>query len=394
MDRRIYRRLLFWFLGVLLALTFLSRTLQTITLPRVRTETPSRGSLLKVVDAEGTVEPRATVGVYTDLRRKVTSVAVTAGLRVRAGRILAVLDLGELEGAYRNELPRYARGEVDLAGLYRAVAATANRMQEMDLEVRTRAGERVHARLERTQALRAAGHETAEAVRQAEDALEAARLDVERARAGLEAAQAQAVDLLEGCILAAPAGGVVREVNLEVGAYSDTTQPGFVIVQDTLGFVAVVSVPREEADLVALGTEVEVRLGSLEGRALRGAVAEIRETKGSGGEHRDLLIRLPSDPAIHGGERATIYLAVRTAPFPVLVNTAALSRDAQGSFLWVLKERHGPLGAETYVVRSRVRVLDTDDTRSALPGGLDALERYVVWSSKPLVEDGGRVLEE
>jgi multidrug efflux pump subunit AcrA (membrane-fusion protein) len=94
------RKLIVLFFAVLLVLTFFSKTIANLTLPVVRVETPTSGSLIKEITGKGLVAARQAVGLYSRERRRVVELHVTVGASVRAGQILVVLELGSYAEAF------------------------------------------------------------------------------------------------------------------------------------------------------------------------------------------------------------------------------------------------------------------------------------------------------
>ena len=169
--------------------------------PRYKTARCERGSLAVTVSATGRIEAIETVDVGADVSGRILTVHVDVNDRVKRGQLLAEIDTERLE----------ARLDEGSAELGVAHAETGRALVERDKAERD---------LERTKVL----HEQGLASRQA---LDDAKAEVARARAGLGAAQARArvagaslkaagADVGRARIVA-PIDGVVLARNVESG---------------------------------------------------------------------------------------------------------------------------------------------------------------------------------
>lgn len=69
------------FMGLLLFFTLFSNTIQTLTLPKVRTEKPTKGNLLFTIEGSGILQPLAEVKLSNTSGLKVEQILVKEGQR-------------------------------------------------------------------------------------------------------------------------------------------------------------------------------------------------------------------------------------------------------------------------------------------------------------------------
>ena len=86
-----------WLLAIIVALTFFSKTILNLTLPRVAVEEPRSGPLVRQIHAEGLISATQVTELYPDSRARVYRVSAAKGQVVRAGQVLVVLGCDDLQ---------------------------------------------------------------------------------------------------------------------------------------------------------------------------------------------------------------------------------------------------------------------------------------------------------
>lgn len=85
------------FLIAMVVLTFLSRSYQNWTLPKVKTTGVNTGNLSKRIKAKGTIRPKGRLEYYGSSNRTVKAIMVSAGEEVKEEDIIVLLDNQSLE---------------------------------------------------------------------------------------------------------------------------------------------------------------------------------------------------------------------------------------------------------------------------------------------------------
>ena len=198
--RRRRRRVPGWVIFVVLVVvvvgaTVALRSARGPVLPTVVAETPVRGEFLREVTGSGVVESVRERAIGFRSGGTVAEVFVEAGDRVTDGQTVARLDVAEVQrslasveaslaSARADRARAAAQLEVDRLDLSSAVAQAEDALEAARREVDARAGD-----VDRVQRLQELGTASRDDLRIAEDALEAAEATVRQAEASLRTAR-------------------------------------------------------------------------------------------------------------------------------------------------------------------------------------------------------------
>jgi HlyD family secretion protein len=229
----------------------------------VQSQKVGRRDLVSVVSASGEVKPKKFVNVSANVSGRITDLLVAEGDTVRRGQVLARIDS-----------TRFAAGERQSAAAVEAARADVNRAVA-DLEASRLAFERsrtMHGeRLISDQAFEQARAE----YQMKQAALDALRRRVAQQSAALESNR----DDLEKTTVVAPMDGVVTQLQKEEGEVvigAQSFQPTVIMtVGDLSAFEVEVLVDETDIRYVALGQPAEIRVDALEGVEVKGEVTEI-----------------------------------------------------------------------------------------------------------------------
>lgn len=377
-KQTIGRQSLMFFI-MMMVLTFFSNTLLHFTLPKVEAERPTNGVLIKEIFGEGTVEVKQVWEEYAKANLPVKEVLVEQGDRVSKGQTILSLDIRSLQDSYLDEQTRLQLLELSLAGA------------EDTLEQKQRDYENIKALVEN-------GAEAEINLLNAEKALAEAARNCDTTRLNLTMQERKVQSLAEqvanGGVYTASADGIITELNFAAGSTANSTQPLFRLADTGQGFRLVVPVAGELAEYARPGDTVSVNIYSLDQKT-EGKIERITDNSQRPGEQKDVWIDLAGEglagEGLAGGVKGEIYLSKKTKPYPALVPNSAIYTDSDGSFVYVLKSRKGPLGMENYVQRLDVNVEDRDNEKSALTNMI--ADEVIIQSNKPLA-DGDKVLKE
>ncbi len=212
----------------------------------VETVSATRAPLTESVRVVGTLAPKFSADLKSEVTAVVAEVFVTEWVPVVKGTVLARLDAREDQAAVE-----------------------ARRASVLEAEV----GEtRARREYERAVKLQGAGLLTAQALDDARSALEAAEALTRAARALLASAEAR----LEKCVIRAPMDGVIAYRGVSAGDRVESMGGGpmFRIV-DTSRLDLTVTVPSDEIRAVAVGQPLSFTTDALPGRVFEGRVSFI-----------------------------------------------------------------------------------------------------------------------
>jgi len=269
----------------------------------VETAAVTTADLDETVAVVGTLSPKFSAGVKSELTAVVAEVYVAEWVRVKKGTPLARLDTREEEAA----LEGYK------AAVLQAEVAETRALREF----------------ERAEKLKTAGLLTQQGLDDAQSAHEAAQATTQAARAQLKAAETR----LAKAVLRAPMDGIVSFRGVSAGDRVENMggDPAFTIM-DTSVFDLTFTVPSTRIEAVKVGRPVRFTTDALPGRTFEGSVAFINPAADPASRAVRVVAQVPNpDGALKAGffVKGTIITGHRSGV--VLVPTAAfLSWDVEG----------------------------------------------------------------
>ena len=240
----------------------------------VSVEAASATDLQETIDVVGTLEPKFTAEVKSEVTGVVTEVYVTEWVPVKRGEKLARLDSRETDAGI--ETLRAAEAQAKVA---------QNRAQR---------------EYERAQQLKQYGLITPQALDDAKTAVEASDAAMTAARAQIKAAETRLGKLL----ITSPMDGVVALRGVSVGDRVENmggNSPMFRIV-DNRALDLTMSVPSSRLASVRVGQTLEFSSETLPGRTFRGTVRFINPEIDAASRSAKVVIEVPNgDGALRGG---------------------------------------------------------------------------------------------
>jgi hypothetical protein len=91
--------------------------------------------------------------------------------------------------------------------------------------------------------------------------------------------------------------------------------------------------------------------------------------------------------SVTAGQSLSISVGQKSASFDYIVPNSAVREDNNGKFILIVESKSSPLGNRYVATRVDVEVLASDDTQSAISGGVTGYE-YVITTSSAPVEAG------
>lgn len=352
------------FAGVMLVLTFFSNTYSQLTLPKVAVVQAEPGQLAHTIEGSGTLEPERTASLYDRSGWKVAEVLVKEGDAVTEGQKLLTFDSTQAERTIADEEDRYKQQQLRMEKL------------QSDLKGTGIGGD--------------------------EDKAESIKRDMASLRLDMDIQGRKLAylreELQEKSSLVAPFGGMVTELRAEEGLTVSQGQAAVELADPSQGLNLTVNVKTELADRLVPGESVQVRIIGTAPRLVTGKIHSVEKTAaanpqgstgGSGGSGKEVTVRL-NDKTLTGGELAEFELTKRTGLPRPLVPNGAIHRDGTGEYVFVIEEKKRPLGNEFRVSKKYIHTDDSDETSTALLGGMDPQAKIVTESAEPL-SDGDRV---
>jgi hypothetical protein len=84
------------------------------------------------------------------------------------------------------------------------------------------------------------------------------------------------------------------------------------------------------------------------------------------------------------GQTLNVSVGQKSASYDCIVPNSAIREDNNGKFVLIVESKSSPLGNRYVATRVDVQVLASDDTQSAVTGGLSGWEFVITTSNKPV----------
>jgi HlyD family secretion protein len=410
LRKKIIGKAILIFFAVMLLLTFFSNTINNFSLPKVTYETPSRGSIIKEISSEGSVQAQKVLDAYTQTNMQVLSLNVKTGDAVQKGQEIMTLDISSIQSQLEDESARCEQKKLSLKKLQQNSAANLLSC-DRTVENSKNALNSAKVNYDNIKALYTAGGDTESNLKNAENNLQIAQMDytlaknardksindsendIKSLRYDIEIEDRKILQLQEQLKLAsvtAPADGVIIELNFQEGSMANSSAPLYKLSDTSKGFEFKTSVDYDLSSYLVKGDAASVSIDSFAGRTLEGKVIEITDTPQQRGIKKDVYIEISSE-GLSGGESGSVDIKKNTGSYNALVSNSAVGQDNSGYFVYTVTESKGPLGNEYYAKKAYMTIGESDDLKTAVTNGLNGMDKVIDYSDKPL-SDGTRIM--
>ena len=211
------------------------------------------------------------------------------------------------------------------------------------------------------------------------------------AQEAVNEAQAQ-VDKLTaetmGSEVTAPISGTITAVNVSSG--KETPQDGvvFTMQPEGKGYTMSFSVTNQQAQRLSVGDPAEL-VNAWRYDDVQVTLASIKPDPNNPGQNKLLTFDVTGEGVI-AGQSLNVSVGQKSANYDMTVPNSAIREDSNGKFILVIDYRSSPIGTRYFASRVDVEVLASDDTRSAISGGVESYAYVITTSTKP-VEPGKQV---
>ena len=186
-----------------------------------------------------------------------------------------------------------------------------------------------------------------------------------------------------GATINAEIAGTIVSINVVAGG--QTTSGGestvAVIQPEGKGFTLSFSVTTEQAKRISVGDPAEL-VNSWWYSNVTATVASVKPDPSD--PSRSKLVTCNLDGDLTAGQTLSLQIGQRSQNYDMIVPNSAIREDNNGKFILVVEPKSSPLGTRYYAVRYDIEVLASDDTQSAISGGLYGYESVITTSTKPV----------
>ncbi|NHN29616.1 efflux RND transporter periplasmic adaptor subunit [Paenibacillus agricola] len=375
-DRRRKRTILvvfIVFMGLLLFFTLFSNTLQSLALPKVRTEKPANGSLLFTIEGSGMLQPVAEARLANPAGLKVQKILVKEGDRVKKGQQLIIYDSKSVEREMEDEITNLDKQKIGLQNMQDQFIQSS--MEGDELKIRN------------------------------------ARRDIETQKLDLGMQERKVNELRDRLTnqqeMIAPFDGIITKLNALEGVTS-AGEPDILIANSSLGYRFDISADSTLLSSlgISIGEKIEVEVHTVQeqqARMIDGTIDEVANaeprTESVSGEEARLTPTIPqkalrvsvNDSELKGGEKAEIKFEKRSHQEGLVISNEAIHQDREGMFVYKIDEQRGALG-NIFVAR-KVRIQSSEANGKETMIQTDSIyevDMIILESSEPL-QDGNRV---
>ncbi len=401
------------FFGVIIVLTFFSKSFYSWTLPKVRPERIGSGSLTKEIMGEGIVEAKDRIEHYVSVRGQIKDIRVSAGDKVKKGDIIMALDkrdlekelerknieLSELKLKYEgivsdkesNNINSYEQGlnelEEDLSckekeyllykALYEKGAESRNVYETKEKEYNSAKSKldnfKKDFELQQQNSLRE---------------IEAAKLAIAKIELDIRDIREE----IDDCNVTAPSDGVIKEINFKKGMMPNNSVPTYILDNMTGGFEIKVDLNGGLCEYINLEEKVQIKIKNKGNMSVDGTIKAISDKKDDYSK-KTITVDLGQADLL-GGEAGELYFKRKIGSYDIIIPRSAIVKDSEGECVFVLEEKEGPLGKEYHVLKRKVTVGDSDNSYIGILSGLLGGEKVIVYSNKSLYDGSSVILGE
>lgn len=303
--------------------------------------TAAPATLSETLKATGSLAPRRSIAIASQVNGTIKSVEARVGDSVKAGDVLAMVDV--------------ETSRIQLSQQRSTAAATRAQLAQAE------------SQLERTLRLADSGLTPSATVESEKASIEALKANLSALEAQVEAAEL----VIRNATITAPFDGIVSARSIEPGQLIASGAALFDLV-DLSMMEMTAYVPVSASPKLSPGQGVTLTVEGLSGQTFAATVEGISPVAAKGTRTVPVLISVPNpDGRLRGGMFASGSITVEDAPDAFAVPEAAVREDAEGRYL--LKIVDGAL------VRQPVDVarIWTSSRMAQLASGLAAGESYV-----------------
>lgn len=184
-----------------------------------------------------------------------------------------------------------------------------------------------------------------------------------------------------GATITADVAGTITAINVNAGQNTNPGSPVAVIQPAGKGYTLSFSVTKEQAQRVTVGDVGEL-VNSWWYSDVNAVVSSIRPDTTDPTKKKLLTFTLTGE--VTDGQSLTLSVGSKSSTYDMIVPNSALREDNNGKFILIVEQQSSPLGNRYKASRVDVEVVASDDTQSAITGGVYGYESVITTSTKPV----------
>ncbi|MBR6624088.1 MAG: RND transporter, partial [Ruminococcus sp.] len=163
----------------------------------------------------------------------------------------------------------------------------------------------------------------------------------------------------------------------------DSTTPGVPLALIDIseeGYTVEVMVDADKVKKIKTGVKAEL-VNNFSGKA-EAVLQKIKNDTTAGSRSKILEFSVTGD--VESGTFVELSIPCGSASYDAIVPKSAVYQDKDGSFVLKVKSKSSPFGNRYYAERVMVEVLASDETSSAVQGGVSRGDSLITAASKPV----------
>ena len=175
--------------------------------------------------------------------------------------------------------------------------------------------------------------------------------------------------------------GVVTEVNVAAGDTTTADTPLMVVELTEKGYTLKATVTKEQARTLKEGRQAEIT--NLWDSGITMTLTSITSDKNDPANSRVLTFAVTGDD-VSVGQSLSFSVGDKNSNYDLVIPSAAIHTDADGSFVYTVQVKSSPLGNRYTVRKKTVTVVASDDNNSAVSGELSSDDFVITTATVPL----------
>ena len=216
-----------------------------------------------------------------------------------------------------------------------------------------------------------------DAITDAQEAVNKAQEEVDKLTAGAM-----------GTEVTAPISGLITSVNVKSGLETPTDGIVFTMQPEGKGYTMSFTVTNQQAQRLSVGDQAEL-VNAWRYDDINVVLSSIKPDPNNPGQNKLLTFDVSGESVV-AGQTLNVSVGQKSANYDMTVPNSAIREDSNGKYILIVESKSSPIGTRYFATRVDVEVLASDDTRSAISGGLYGYEYAITTSTKP-VEAGKQV---
>lgn len=200
----------------------------------------------------------------------------------------------------------------------------------------------------------------------------------------IEKAQKQVDELTvktTNATITAPISGTITAINVTAGNDTSAAVPVAVMQPEGKGYTLSFSVTNEQAKRLSPGDKADLN-NAWRYEDVQVILASIKPDPTNPGQNK--LLTFDVTGSVVAGQSLSVSVGQKSANYDLIVPNSAIREDNNGKFILIVESKNSPLGTRYTASRVDVEVIASDDTQSAIRGGLYGYEFVITTSTKPV----------